>query len=361
MSIPFSSSEHFHNETMALSRHTKPMKLSALRLAIAKHAGFSSVQAYKSHLDQGFNAVSDLPSGRTDSPTFIVRQGNVIMLQAKTDLAREDFDYIDDWNDMVEKRLIGKNAFALQEIGHRVIDGDTYVSGFLDVTEEEVVDQLPEIVEHFCKANKDEDWGLTDLAEKTLLRLLSAFFDASQGEQNPLTEVFAAANQKGNRYTLEPKHFEETIKEVRLALSFPGILSEEDWLLAAYGFGEYSMDRSVQWATNEGRAKNTNKTDGGMLLLAERRAAMLATMINIVLEDEPGLHVTQKDFVCGLQQLVMGGMGQRNRLAIKASFFTNQVYRMDDMKQVFAATERAILPSLQSIKIDFDFPEKGRR
>lgn len=326
MSIPFASSEHFKNETMALSRHIKPMKVSALRLAMAKHAGFSSVQSYMANLDQQSVANSAMPVERTDSATFICRQGDVLVLQAKTNLEYADFDYIDDWNDMVEKELIGRTCVGLQEIGEQTINGETYVNGFLDITDEEVMDQIPEIIAHFCQVNTGPEWGGGDLAEQTLLKLLNAFFEVAQGERSPLNEAFEFAAGK----PLALEHFLGPIKETRAAMNNLVDFSDVNLAVARQGFAEYDKDCAVKSAIAMGMPESIAESNRDLVLLGERTAVMLTTLITLVLEDEPGLYSTPKDFVCGLQDVIMSERGKRNRNLVKASFFTNQAYRMVD-------------------------------
>jgi hypothetical protein len=70
-------------------------------------------------------------------------------------------------------------------------------------------------------------------------------------------------------------------------------------------------------------------------VLAERAAKMLTTLVHGVIEDNPNTYRTPKDFICGLQDSVLAtNRGQRLREVIKASFFTNQVYRVTDMNMV---------------------------
>lgn len=329
MSIPFTSSEHFKNETMALSRHTKPMKVSALRLAMAKHAGFSSVQAYMTHLDQRLVKIPEASKEDTRRATLIARQGDVIMLQAESTLEQGDFDYIDDWNDMVEKHLIGQNAFGLQEISQCSMNGVNVVSGFLDVTDEEVLDQIPEIVAHFCEKNNSPSWPMGDMAEQHLMSLIKGFFDVASEQYNMLAEGFAKA--KGKPLSLE--HFSHAIREIRIpVMNYPELvlITDMDQAQAVYGFSEYDLDCAVKAARTLGVMESVCESHAGELLLRERIAAMLTTLITLVLEDEPGTYSTPKDFVCGIQDVIMSHRGRRNRQTVKASFFTNQVYRVID-------------------------------
>lgn len=333
MSIPFTSSEHFLNETMALSRHTKPMKVSALRLAMAKHAGFSTVQAYVNHLDKPVIPASEatgLPL--EECQTFIRRHEGILVFQAKTHMRQDDFDFVDEWNDQVEKQLLGPHAFGLQDITEDTIGGDTYVSGYIDLTEGDVVEQLPDIIEHFCTHNNDLGWGLPDLAELTLLELLNAFFAVSQGGPNALKDVFNQARILDR--PLKASDFDGVVQDTRLAMNELVEFSEASRRLGLHGFGDNAVTKAIASAVELGLARSEAIQKSLTLLLTERVATMLATLVNIVLEDEPGIYQTEKDFVCGLQDLVMSEKGRRNRQAIKASFFTNQVYHIEDQQVV---------------------------
>ena len=106
--------------------------------------------------------------------------------------------------------------------------------------------------------------------------------------------------------------------------------SDVNRTLASQGFSEYDMDCAVKAAITNGMPSSVAESNADLVLLGERTAAMLTTLIAIVLDDAPGVYSTPKDFVCGIQDAIMSDRGRRNRLTVKASFFTNQVYRVID-------------------------------
>ena len=303
MSIPFTSSKHFLNETMALAEHIKPMKVSALRLAMAKREGHSTVQSYLAQLDS-VPSTERSEADSIDFNTYIRRHGNLLVFQAQTILDVDNYLNIEEWNDKVESYLIG--TFGLQGASQNIIDGTRYVSGYIDLNDDALdSEDIATAVEHFTKTQSDVNWGAPGVAAELLGRIKGVFLNCGQGYTTRLTKIFQHAFDTDT--PLEPKDFDVVM-----------------WQLLNSKVGYFIPFGDDMIANTRGIFENTNRAENTFLKLKHRAMCMLGTLVHLVLTDLPDTYLTAKDFVSG-----MNGMRNLDRY-LTTAFFTGQIYTYDE-------------------------------
>ena len=182
MSIPFRSEKHFDQATFALSRHIKPMTLGKLRHAIAKSAGFDSVQSYRAHLTQ--QELLSQPHSNFewqrpphDPHKSVQREGHHLIIERSIAMPREDFDSVERWQNEIMRVFGSPRVTGLSE---RTIDNTAYVSGHINLLELHCYRSVSNILSSFWYEEADIGCARYVLFDKIFNGISMVFHHAAE-------------------------------------------------------------------------------------------------------------------------------------------------------------------------------------
>lgn len=153
----FHSVEQFRTESQKLADQLNSIKLSALRLAMAKAQGYRDVRAFEQHLEH-FNGEA-LATNKPvfDDNTFMVRHERLLIIQGpKATEDQRNAPNTEAWHDMA-KALVRRYDQSEKWIDDQEIDGRLYAKFVLNIEYARLVDfnALTRIIANFYYACKD--------------------------------------------------------------------------------------------------------------------------------------------------------------------------------------------------------------
>lgn len=309
MILNYTSESQFKTETQALINHLKPLKISALRLAIAKANGFRSIQAYVDHLKKvevySEDALSAKKKERNEK-TFFTTYIDDVFIQAMAPEKVESFSGTE-WNEEASWFLSGSRDL-IKDIEGIEIEGIKYLRGHLDISDILVADSteyesdrvLWKAIHHFIRRQGRYSLGV-DICNKVFDYLVEG---ARKGQEdvvrslnylhkysNDIQAFSGETNASDNRcivvnidpgdllgrknldaiYNIYMEDSESTISKLA-ELAKPIFLNDE-YLRMGNGLLETKVDKEKPFEHYEQLAEK--------YLLIDRMCKMLVTMLRI--------------------------------------------------------------------------------
>lgn len=276
MSISFSSSEEFKQDTKNLAKHVQPMKLNQLRHALAAFAGFNSVEAYVAHLDAHTNAPNAM-ANELDPNIFIHLDSRMdkqcVHFQGLAEVNTPlHVDTKDHWEDDVQKTLIG--SMAADSVDLRVVAGVYYPH--IRLIRDSKGSTASQAIRHFLTTHADRRWAGFECMDELRRYLLSLVERTVLGEDMSISDMVDLANEVDRRLT--PDDFEGIAVDIECGhMPLPYI----DWKTIRAAVGHHNAVAHEQALEERGLLKvKLSKEALAHRILWVRAARMFQTMMN---------------------------------------------------------------------------------
>lgn len=169
----YHSVAHFREESQKLSGQLKSIKLSALRLAMAKAQGFTDTRAYEKHLDTLSGETAPTTEADIDPNTYMIRRSGYLFIQGPKPLAaQKNHKDMQCWDDMAQRlqARLNDGESVVEDVS---VSGNPYVVAKLKLSNIEKADKhlLSKVISNFYYTSRDE-WVAGPVVERYMNTLV---------------------------------------------------------------------------------------------------------------------------------------------------------------------------------------------